>query len=733
MKAITTLLSFVYFLGILQTPSWAQRPTNREAMWPAPTAEEWKRPCLIRWERTWADAVAVSKQTKKPILVCVNMDGEIASEHYAGVRYRQKETAELYKPYVCVIASVYRHNIRDFDEEGRRIPCPRFGTVTCGEHIAIEPLIFQKFLDSKRIAPRHIMVELDGKESYDIYYALDTASVFDAIHKGITLRKIQAKPDPKGDRSITERVKSRAGRDREAVERAFLQGDRRMKKALLVEALKNPDADPSGLLRLAIFGFDEELASLARKALAKSTREGAAEVIHEALRGRMKPEERATLLAALERLSQFSTKARRYAMVHRGLEAGSKVVDLGRWTKGLAGASYKPASPKLFEIGENAAKAKSKLKKGGKDPEALLNLAFSRLELALGARKHRPLRRGRGPSQANLLFQDALDAAQKAGDLGAQGWKLFSVLALGEMAEGNRREALVQSEKAVAALPPGETHFVSAQVLHLFARLRRDAIVDAHRAKKPWPSGWLTDMDSAYSVLEKHPQGTATQLVEHLDVLLWLDVKGRAARAFKRGLARFPSSWLLHDRLRGFLLKTRGVKGLEAWYQRRLEDPKKGEVHMPWFAGYASIVAAEFHRRGRHPELAKAAYDRALGFFQKSAQELIETRESSEHYSAVALAGKARVLLEQGYLETATEAILTSFQKKPNAAATRDGLNLSAVDTARMLLRSLKDQKMDSLSSLLQKSLSELPSEVLELPAFERRVGPSIRSRRRKR
>jgi peroxiredoxin (alkyl hydroperoxide reductase subunit C) len=41
--------------------------------------------------------VAVSRETGKPILVCVNMDGEVASEHYAGIRYRQPEIAKLYE------------------------------------------------------------------------------------------------------------------------------------------------------------------------------------------------------------------------------------------------------------------------------------------------------------------------------------------------------------------------------------------------------------------------------------------------------------------------------------------------------------------------------------------------------------------------------------------------------------------------------------------------------------
>ncbi|MBL8738194.1 MAG: hypothetical protein JNL12_17305, partial [Planctomycetes bacterium] len=177
-----------------------------EQMWYAPTAEDWKKPVAIRWQRTWDDAVRLSQQTKQPILVCVNMDGEIASEHYAGVRYRDPELAKLWEPYVCVIASVYRHNPRDHDEQGRRIPCPRLGNVTCGEHIAMEPIVFEKFLDGKRISPRHIMVELDGKEVFDVFYTWDTQSVFDTLRDGIQKRAFQAPPVVKGDRSLREKL-----------------------------------------------------------------------------------------------------------------------------------------------------------------------------------------------------------------------------------------------------------------------------------------------------------------------------------------------------------------------------------------------------------------------------------------------------------------------------------------------------------------------------------------------
>ena len=257
---------------------------SREAMWPAPTAEDWKRPCLITWQRTFEDAVAVARETSRPILICVNMDGEIASEHYAGIRYREPEIAALYDPYITVIASVYRHTPRDYDEEGRRILCPRFGSVTCGEHISIEPGLYDKYFEGERVAPRHIMIELDGAETYDVYYAFDTASVFQRIHTGITEREIQPKLVARGDLPVEERVDMRHIDDRRAVEQAYEQGDRVVRRRLLQAAIDAGDAAPVDLLRLAVFGFDLEMSQLARQALAKCTTPAAIDLINEALR-----------------------------------------------------------------------------------------------------------------------------------------------------------------------------------------------------------------------------------------------------------------------------------------------------------------------------------------------------------------------------------------------------------------------------------------------------------------
>jgi hypothetical protein len=275
-----------------------------EKVWPAPTAADWAKPCLIEWQRSWEDAWTLAQRTHRPILACINMDGEIASEHYAGVRYRQPDIARLYEPYICVIASVYRHNARDYDENGHRIPCPRFGGVTCGEHIAIEPILYERHLDGKRVAPRHIMIELDAKKTYDVFFTWDTESVFRAIADGIDKRTIQPLPGAELDGGMAQRMASTARRDREALERLFVDGDRAQRRALLDLALALGNDAPVEILRLAAYGLDVDLARSARQGIANASAPGAVELIADALRVPMATEERTALVANLRRLGE---------------------------------------------------------------------------------------------------------------------------------------------------------------------------------------------------------------------------------------------------------------------------------------------------------------------------------------------------------------------------------------------------------------------------------------------
>jgi len=693
---------------------------NREQMWYAPTAEDWKKPVLVHFQRTWEDALAVSKETGKPILICVNMDGEIASEHYAGVRYRQPDKAKLYEPYVCVIASVYRHNPRDFDENGRRILCPRFGSVTCGEHIRIEPLLYKKFFDGRRIAPRHIMVELDGKEAYDVYYTWDTDSVFAAIRDGIANRKIKPKTIVKGDRTIIERVASRDNTDRTAVENAYLNGDTKLREQLLEAAKKNIDKAPDGLLRLAVFGFDTEFGKRAREALANATSASSADVINEALRVPMDSKEREGLIEALERLGKTSRQARTLAVVHRGLGEASSSVDVKGWSAALQGAEYPaPAAREMLET--RLDERTSAYSERPKDAATALELAEASLALAVAPSTKRTITAGRRMVRdyARIMYEDARAAALDAERLGASGWRVNAALAITAKYFGNTKEAYSRAQAAMKTLPAGEQSYNAMEVLALFAQSRQQAIIDKWRAKEDWPASWLTDIQSTYAVLAKHPLSTDAQVIDHYDFLRWLRATGQASRVLQDGLRRFPDSWALHARFRRKIMREKGIDGLEATYETMLEK-KDAPRNLEWFAGYASITAAEYHRRRNNFDQALAAYERAIAHYSKAGRASPGSRPTCDHYVAMALAGRARIAYEQGDQKRAVANLLECFARRPSAAAQRDGLNISAVDTAKMVRAKLKELEMTDLENQLQAALDRLDPALLQLPDYER-------------
>jgi len=268
-------------------------------------------------------------------------------------------------------------------------------------------------------------------------------------------------------------------------------------------------------------------------------------------------------------------------------------------------------------------------------------------------------------------------------------------------------------------------------VLALFARARQRAIARAYREKAPWPPEWLTDVDAAYSVLVRHPLGTDENVAAHFDFLRWLGASTRAGEVLEEGFRRFPDSWVIHDRLRSKVLAEKGVDALESAYAERLL--KEGaSPNLEWFAGYASLVVAEQHRRSSDAEKALAAYDRAIEHYRKGVERNPASRASADHYVALAFAGRARVSLEQGDLERAAHEILASFGYKPEAAATLDGLNISPVDTAKMLRARAAEAGNESVVKRVQEGLDRLDPSLLELPAYEREVPPARGGGRRR-
>ena len=705
-------------------PGGAAGGLSREQMWYAPTEEDWKKPCLITWQRTYEDAVKVSEETDKPILVCVNMDGEIASEHYAGIRYRSPEIAALYEPYVCVIASVYRHTPRDHDEHGQRILCPRFGSVTCGEHIRIEPGLFDKFLDDTRVAPRHIMVENGTKEQYDVYYAFDTDSVFETIREGIANRP---EPEPtvqRGDQSLVERVESRDVVDRITIERAYLEGDRVLRRTLLEKAAQLTELSQVDLLRLALFDNDAELAQVAWQGLLVSTSPEAIDLIGDVLRFELEPDEREALIETLARIGEASPRARRMANVHRGLSRPVQAFDFEAWRSALESAGEPAALAPAHELQERAELAALRLESGPDDPRALLEASAALYDLALCPELK--------PRMASELMREARAHALEAQELGAgarvgDGWELHSLLAATAKALGRNRQGYEAAEAALRELPPDPTTWRAKETLALFAEARQRTIFRALVRKTEWPAEWLSDAHGAFQLLALHPHGTDREVIEHHDYLAALEAKGYATRALDESLARFPDSALLHDRLRARLLKEKpldGLSGLEATYEAMLRDQDPATVgegsNLHWYAGYASLVAAEFHRRGGGAVQARAAYGRAIAHYEDSVAKSPDTADSAAHYIALAQAGLARLHLEAEEFDEALAALAAGFERSPEAGDNLDGLGITPVMTATTLEARLREAGREDVAARVQELLDALPPEILEPPAFER-------------
>ena len=348
--------------------------------------------------------------------------------------------------------------------------------------------------------------------------------------------------------------------------------------------------------------------------------------------------------------------------------------------------------------------------------EAYLNRAVTRIRQgAIGGRF------------TDALLADAHETAKKAEALGAGGWRLHSTLSVIAYYQDDMTAAYAHAEAAMKDVPTDPQDWNTMIVLGLFAEKRRDAIERAVNEKKDWPPSWLTDVNNAYALLGRHPHGSADQIIAHYDLLTRLGASEQATKALQNGLQRFPDSEGLHHKFRLRVLWEKGADALEAAYKKRREAPDATPKQVA-FSGYASLCAAEFHRRERKRKKAEASYDRAIAFyeaFKATDPELLA--EVSDHFIAVALAGKGRMALETGAYAEAVRNILGSFKRRERSANTLDGLNISAVDTAKMLRARLRRKKLPELAEQVDQALKALDPKLLELPAYEG-AGPRRRN-----
>ncbi len=653
------------------------------------TAEDAERPVLIHWQRTLADAEALSRETGRPLLLAVNVDTENASRVFALHKYRRADFAALVEPFVALIACPTRHTDADYDEAGRRIPCPRFGSVTCGEHVAAEPAIFEKYGNGERWAPRHIGVSPEGEKLFDRFLDQNLTNVDDA------LKKVSSRPSNKRLKGL---LSSRDSADRERLEALYETLDLDGKKRVLGLSAGAPSL-PTSLVRRGLMAEDPGLRDMAVLALATNANADSVDVLLAALDREDLQASRPALLRGLQRLTDESRAARRAFNVYSAL---AHPVD------DLSGVEWRAA-----EVPGPTAPTTAELDVLWQTVDAAPEDAAARIALARGllATAQAEMAAGGG---SGFFAMDAENVASEARDAGANPAEAAAVLAQSHWLLGRTSEAAEAAAQAIPYLRANPGAADAPGVLESLARGRTNAIYAAEVAGQNWPSSWLAEAIAAYDALAAHPAGTAAHAGAYADLLGYLDLAAPQGEVLDAALVRYPNDPELHRRFRDHVVKQQGFEALEAAYAAWDVAPED-QAGFDWFAGYATLLVAEDHRRNDRPEAADAAYVRAIATFERSAEREESFRDSVDHYVALCTAGRARVAVEQKDVDTALPLIRTAIERRPASAESADGLEqtpLQTLDRVRSALRRAeRDEELEALTRLRRTLRAEEPTE----------------------
>ena len=298
-----------------------------------PEVRDTSRPPLMPWQRNLEDALALVEKTGKPLLICVNIDGEVASESLAWARYRDPAFVELVKGFVPVLASPDRHNQIDYDDRGRRIPDPTFGRLIDREHVDIEPTLFQSYFKGRRVAPRHVGVAPDGTILFDLYFLGDLAELDAALQEHGKPGEEPRDPAMMSDRELLE---SPDALHRDHLEVFFAQADATTRARLTGLALSSlRRTQHPALVRMALRDLEQSVRQQAVWTIVQHVERTPLEFLPLAfLVCEDLPDAYTALLGAVARLGEETAdedsaqRARDLQRIFSGLRADSKLLDV---------------------------------------------------------------------------------------------------------------------------------------------------------------------------------------------------------------------------------------------------------------------------------------------------------------------------------------------------------------------------------------------------------------------
>jgi tetratricopeptide (TPR) repeat protein len=688
-------------------------------------------PPLMPWQRSVDDALALSRATGKPLLLCVNMDGELASEALAADRYRDPEFVALVDGFIPLLASPDRHDALDYTSRGVRIPDSKFGRVTNSEHVNIETELYERWFDGRRVAPRHIGVSPDGEVLFDLYLLTDLSQIDEALaaHGKFDEPPVAADEEAQGEDTDETTDPAADGADptpeaeqpeeepvelddaallespdaahRDLLEARFVAADVETRARLARAALLSTrDTQHPELLRLALLDPDPAVRSAGLVALDEHP--GAASidlyVIAARVVGDASSAERDALLTALERFAAESAEhaalsAMQLARALRAIGAGSEVVDVDAWLLGTAGRVVIEPDPTVA-WGERLARIEERL---ADDPDdADWNVLFAR-----NGREYAKQQMAAGENPTFVL-EDVRRAARRALDVRPDDGLANALYAWASYMQSDFDAAAEAARRAARELEAWSATPLAFETIEVLADACTRGVYAQLAENTALSSTLLADSIAAHAVLLEHPLGTETQAMRGFQLLGTTRLHAAQRRAVRTALERWPNSGSMHEWYRWVVMRDEGPDGLlEAYEGLTLEGLDAAERLS--FAGLAKLRAAE--RRIEERDALRALDDYRMAFqdFEEAVGGSASVATFARWYQAQARAGRARLYLEADRLDEALAEVLLGFTFETAAHDEPDARGATPRETLRAVREALLDAGRESDAQALER------------------------------
>ena len=648
----------------------------------AAAAASGAEPPQIHWLQTLDQAQAVASATGRPLLLAVNMDGESASERIVREKYRDPEFVALTRRAVCLVSSVFRHTPRDDDDQGNRIVCPRLGRVTCGEHIALEPVLYDRYLGGERIAPRHAFVTPDGEVALDLFLLFDLDQIDSALEQALAPWPAEIAwppvPPPPGDsfKQLLTQARTRAAFDQLAETARELKledlADREVRADLgRVPSLPVRFPNPLERLRLLI-ALDPERASTRTRLLAHFTLTG---------------DERTGELLADAFGAPLAERIRR-AVQDAGLAVHAvALLELAKGVREQATLEPLIQDQDPDELRAALAQALERLRADEQDPAhqaavGLVSLALAKWSIDAGE------------AGADIYLADAETFLESARERIHDSPELLLASARSAYYGGRIEEQETFAVEALSLLPrlpelpldrPGEAAGLLAEPAvrqeawrwlgdaagRLLARRSgSDPLIEALGLLRGGRALLFAAASPRADEVDWQSAGSYLGAVGlPLHELAWLD----------EGRRRFPDSSLIANAISTAFWRS-GRPELAVSQAHEIASLHPDSANCAWYLGYARVALGDWLRRQEQPDQAIAVYEQAEQSFR-------ESLELAPEYEASVVRWLARLALSRGFAHLlsdrqaeAASCLVEGIGLDQGIAPERDGLDREAVD-----------------------------------------------------